>query len=631
MSKISKFLQITPRLLLEYTYDTNVTDSAQYNNIATPSLVRTLDGKLMFFDNSADYSDALRNKYKNNFFYTAFPDANGDTFFYPGYMETNIRVPKIVERLINRGILKQEVVKPSNLTAVPYEEIKIHILTGYTFSDNLGFMLTVKARQNSYKSAITGRSVDEDVVLGRFVYHKGHIANTITLNPQPLFMAERFYDRYISFYVPSAYYLTNRNSSNEFISALNIANGTSVYFEYNTITDEAFRTLNGTNAYYNFVTPVTATGNLFNQGTFYLRNTVDAVVPMNSNSDYFNIKIYYDDETNCVKYYPVWGNVTDDTPVSVSIMNAIESGMIPFDVAGFNDNVDAEFERFTEIYGDDARKWIIQNSLDIVYRYVNPLNENDVMERVDHFSSTEDFTDDLSSDNGLSGDENYRFLFHPVVRTYAGKVCRYINITYTARLMNRLNGAAVVRMGAVTIDKAQSRFGTESKILNVSNIYTWKLFNKNVTVQPVVNDSGSAKTVTKYITKYVQSNIIVTKGEDGVAYSAGSDYVLWLYETDHNYKFNFFKDSEMSEVLDLTGSNTYKLRFKDKDGNNITLNTVYSSNTPINGELEFRITESNVQKILKGDGKFAIIAVTPENGVSTLFAGLAKSVYDRNA
>lgn len=634
MSKISKYLQITPRLLLEYTYDTNVTDSASFNNIATPSVVRTLDGQLMFFDNSPDYSNEQRHAYKNTIFYTAFPDANGDTFFYPGYInpqtEYTFYDKNVVQRLLKRGLLKAEVCPPSNMTAVPYEEVKVHILTGYTFSDTIGFMITVKAKQNSYRSAVTGRTVESDVILGRFVFHKGHVSNTVSLNPHPLFMAERFYDRYISFYIPSAYYLTNRGNNNALVNALNIASGTSVYFEYSEITDEAFRGLNDTNAYHNFFSSVTESAYLYNQGTFYMKTSVDAVVPMNSNSDYFNIKLYYDDETNCIKYYPVWGNVTDDTVVSHSIMNAIESGTIPMDVAGFNDNVDAEFERFTEIYGDDARKWIIRHSLDLVYRYVSPLNENDVYERTEHFEKTDDYTDDLQADNGLSGDENYKYFFKPVVRNYASKVCRYINITYTARLMNRLNGAAVVRMGAVTVDRAQSRFGTDANVLDVSNIYTWKLFHKNVTVQPLVNQSGTAKTVTKYITKYASSNNIVTQGEDGVAYGAGSGYVLWLYDTDHNYKFHLYSDTEMTTPLDLSGSNTYKLRFKDKEGDIIALNTIYSSNTPINGELEFRFTAANAEKILGGDGKFAIIAVTPENGVTTLFAGLAKSVYDRN-
>ena len=636
MSKISKYLQISERLLLEYTYDTASTKSAKG---VKSYVIKDNSGHLMYFMNPEDKD--VGTLYKSGFMYNAFPNATGDHYFYPGHSylqdERDSIVEDIAQKLQENGIVESVVTGPVYST-MPLDTVRVHIATGYTFSDTLGFMISIRATQEA-RAAI--KSKDSTIILQNFVFHKGNMAESIEFNTKPFYMSSKFFDRYIEFNIPSAYYMAVHKYDlsdigtiyDDVFDTLAIANGSLMIFDYTEITDDSFESTSSTSSYIDFYQDSTGIEGsdkvLYNQGSFYLTAPISAEIALNTNSDYFNAKIYEDKESNCIRFYPIWGSVLDDKPVTRTIMNSIENGSIPMNVKGFTNDIDSDLEEFAKIYGEDSRKWIIVNSINLEYHYVPFLlqdtDEDQSVVRTQKFSLTEDFQDD--NDNITSIEELYKFRYRPIVDIISGYKCKYINVTYTARLVNRLNGEEVIRYATLDIDNAEAKYGKNSSMINLSNLYTWKLFNKNEVTEAVVNTPSSGKSQTKYITKYFSSdNFIVS---DGTTSSPQGGYEIKLYDTDHLYKMRLFIDSGMSEPFNLASTNTtYLMRISDAQGVVTYLNPTYSSNMALaNGELEYKITGTVSKKILDGDRRFHIVAKT-EAGVTTLFAGKFTSVFD---
>jgi len=636
MSKISKYLQISEMLLLEYTYDTA---STKYVKNVQSYVIKDLAGHLMYFMNPEDGNVA--DLYKSSIMYNAFPNATGDHYFYPGhsYLQdtSDSIIPDIAQKLQDNGIVESIVTGPV-YSSIPFDTVRVHVATGYTFADTLGFMVSVRAAQTSGNSVV---SKDYTIVLQNFVFHKGNMSESVQFNTKPFYMSSRFYDRYIEFQIPSAYYMAVHKYDlsdigtvfDDVFDTLAIDNGSLMVFDYSEITDDSFEPTSNTGSYIDFYQSTeTVEGTdktLYNQGNFYLTIPVSAEIALNTNSDYFNAKLYEDTKNNCIRFYPIWGSVADDKPMTRTIMNSIENGSIPMSVKGFTDDIDADLEEFAKIYGEDSRKWIIVNSMNLEFHYIPFLladtDEDQTVVRTQKFQLTEDFQDD--NDNITSTDDLYKFSYRPIVETISGYKCKYINVSYTARLVNRLNGEEVIRYATLDIENAEAKFGTGASMIDVTNLYTWKLFNKNEIVEANISAAGTGKNKTKYITKYYSMNDFVVSGDDVVTEAQGN-YRIKLYDTDHLYKIRIFTDSGMSEPYSMASTNaSYLMRVTDENGVKSYISPTYSANMALaNGELEYKITGVMSEKILKGDKKFHIVAKT-ETGITTLVAGKFTSVF----
>jgi len=636
MSKISKYLQISEKLLVEYTYDTS---STKYVRDVQSYAIKDLNGHLMYFLNPD--SSNVEGLYKSGFMYNAFPNETGDHYFYPGHsylLDSNDAVvDDIAQKLQDNNIVESIVSGPSYST-MPFDTVRVHVATGYTFSDTLGFMISVRVAQAAGAAV---QSKDYTIVLQNFVFHKGNMAESVQFNTNPFYMSSKFFDRYIEFQIPSAYYMALHKYDlsdigaiyDDVFNTLSIDNGALVVFDYTEITDDSFDAASDSGEYIDFFKSTSSVEGsdkvLYNQGSFYLSTPVSAEIALNSNSDYFNVKLYEDTSNNCIRFYPIWGSVLDDKPVTRTIMNSIENGSIQMNVKGFTDDIDSDLEEFTKIYGEDSRKWIIVNNINLEYHYVPFLMQDTDADqsvvRTQKFSLTEDFQDD--NDNITSIDDMYKFSYRPIVETISGYKCKYINVSYTARLVNRLNGEEVIRYATMDVENAESKFGKSATMLNVSNLYTWKIFNKNVISETVVNKPSTGNSKTKYITKYVSTDSFVMSDDTNSA--SQGNFVIKLFDTDHLYKVRIFTDSGQGEPYDMASTNTtYLLRITDDQGNAMYVNPTYSANMALaNGELEYKIPGSLSKKILNGDRKWHIVAKT-EAGITTLFAGKFTSVYD---
>ena len=628
MAKISKFLQLDSRLLLEYTYDTYRQE--QNTEDTEVSVITLKDNRKMLFLNPV--KNMMPQYYAESFMFSSFPDATDSVWNFPGYVNAatmnTAHDDTIVQDLIKNGLLMSESISvPIRSAQLAFDTVKIHILSGYAFQDMEGFMLNIKA------SCINNSGNADEALIRNFTFFKGMSIlsgknSLIQYDYSPIYMSGKFYDRYISIQVPSIYFLGQQfdpsSNSSSIPDILKIDKSSNINIEFseiNNFTSEnnPFRYIRGYDIY--------------GQGTFTLKSIVSAGIPYNSNSDYFNAKLGIDQDNNCITYYTTWGNPNDDQPITQNIMNEIETGQIPLINNTFTDDSGNDYDTFYDMYGEDARKWIIINKLDITYLYsgysyisseIDQFHSLYTLERHQNFTNTEDFSIASVTDS----DSNYKFQYRPVIPVINGYECTGMSIEYTARLMNRLNGSEIVRIASTTIQSPETIFNDNSKRINTDNIYKWVIYNKknNSTIDASAfsQNKNQQSQVTKYVTKfYSNTNIIISTDSGNTASST-----LFLYETAHTYLFTLYSDPDMSKPYILPeGTSEYLFVYNDKNGIKHSIEPTYSSNMNIiSGTIEYSINSDMAAAILGGNMHYAVI-IRNEAGTSTLFAGNIKSVY----
>lgn len=147
------------------------------------------------------------------------------------------------------------------------------------------------------------------------------------------------------------------------------------------------------------------TSSLLNTMAFTLgSDVVEGNLKLNSNADMFNVRLYEDTDTNCIVYYPVYGEAYEAVDLNTTVMYNIESGAIPMTDDAWRD-ANLTSDEFYDTYGEDGRKWIIINELSVTYNYSNILkswkSENS------RFTKTETRVDYLDYSGKGTGDGNF--------------------------------------------------------------------------------------------------------------------------------------------------------------------------------------------------------------------------------
>lgn len=637
MAVLTKFLQIDGKLLLEYQANKSLElEESGYVPLYyhQPYVVKDLRGNIMFLDNpeTAD----IKKEYKSDLHFQAFTDKYGVNYFYPGFTDFT-QGRGNVQALVDYGKIGSIEGGPFYTGDLPYDTVRIHILTGYVFNDIEGFNLRIKARQRTFNKSTDASVVNinnTEAIISSFTFHKGTMGKVVEFNPNPIYMTERFYDRYIEFKIPSIYTLAinNPNKKNtldtstfnpgaaeieinkDLYSLMDLSQDSDVIFEFANIGDDSFKAKTLLN-----------TGS--NEGEFHLGSVVRATLPFSSNGDYFNVVLEELEDSGMLKYGAVWGSPNSKfiSYINNSIMNNIESGAIPMYNSGFKDENDG-WESFSEIYGTEARHWVIVHDLFINYKYyqIESSQSDSLISKEERFNFTETF-------NSLGGQESnggYSYLFRPVVQHMQNYECKEVDILYTAKLLNRMNGACIIRSGSMSIFDAEAKFGENAYRLNVDNIANWTIFNKNNVMSPTINAGASGNVITKYIREfYDTTSIQMQDSAEGTYYNTNEVQII-IYQAAHNYKFEFVvTDPKTGTVryMDLSGPYTYILRAKDVNGNNIDITPTQSSNmNKTAGQLEFKISEAAAMKMLEvpeENRRFYVLCKNVDGSNTSMFAG----------
>ena len=492
--------------------------------------------------------------------------------------------------------------------------------------------------------------------------------NVVKWHKTPIYKNGSFYDRYIEFLVPSAYYMSL--SKNDYSVESQYGHG-KLYKQTANIKDENGN-INKTTTFYGKVpskiNTLDSAGNLQSDNkrileyqilsdptlivnfatvseenltsidpqiyssTFHLDPINTIALKYKSTSDYFNIRLYNDIDNKEIVYYPVYGEGNNAKELTPSIMNRIETGEIPIVSEGFNDNLSgADIESFIQTYGEDARKWIIYNEISITYKY-NPItiilesnNEDNTVDVLETFSNIIDY----SKHNQEIEGSFWKCRFTPKPKIKNNMVCNSICISYTCRLVNRLTSIEVIRTATMTIPYGDVQLYMSSRSSIINKIVTYKVVNqikKQDVQQTVKYKESQPKIIRSY---YDATNITIKDMNDSNLYTQGQ-MTLKLKHSSTNYVFRLFNlnDDNIRVPYDLTGPFRYYLVFPSNNGNKIKIKPNGDSNA-LNlgiGQIVFYISEENVKKIMNvssTDRYFAIVTDSDNNdsNQSTLYEG----------
>ena len=520
-----------------------------------------------------------------------------------------------------------------------------------------------------------------------FVFNKSEMRNVVKWLDQPFYMSSRFYDRYIDIYIPSAFYLASKleqmsyNKSRnvtEFLerwkgegkkrtdafltinsegyqvvdsradygwvpeidsiemlaSIMNISINTDLAFEFSPITSDNYNeTIDKRDQllhslYFNQDSPV----NYFEkENTFILDHTAQGFIKPISNSDYFNCKILQDPETGTIYYSPRFGvanEFTGDIPLLTKpIMDRINTGLINMYNYGIYDNDYENIDEFEDTYGDQASKWVVLNELVVTYNYID--NYGNISKRSSTYTNTIDYaqdTDEMSYVASLSEAERFGVTsYRPIIKEIAGHDCISMTFVYNAHLINRVNGAEVIRTASLAVTD-MSLYTELPRKLNIDNLQTWRVFNKIDAGNTVTMNNLTLTPSKEYVRSYYNAAQLVMNDSNNT-YTQGK-YNLRLFASGHNYKFMIMESSQnTTEIFHTSFSSLngqYILIFFLNDGTKVELTPTFSDNMNLAlGELEYKVSDSNAALILSKQGNnpiFTIVCRTSE-GDTTIYQG----------
>jgi hypothetical protein len=339
--------------------------------------------------------------------------------------------------------------------------------------------------------------------------------------------------------------------------------------------------------------------------TYIISEAISVQLPVESPANNFNCLIAESTDGDYIEFYATWNDV-----IIGEYMGDIESGRIKlYTSSNPNDN----YEDFSNAYGSGANKWILMHEL-FVYEFIPPGTTLLVQKYL--------FTQE---DNFIS--PNY---FRPILKD--ADVASSYNITYICRLMNRMDGTQIIRKASFSSTDPK-KYGLKFTRLNIDNYIPYKVFNRiEGESNPQALGGGAQKT--KFVKIFYDSTqVMLNMNNEVLPQGTGP---LFLKQSDGTYLFKFNKvdtnAGNQSVNADLSGAYNYALVFVLDDQSKIEVSPTFSTNMNTTlGELEFKILESQVQKLLTQTKKsYSIVVKNPDGSQYTFYEGLFYSYQDFN-
>jgi len=465
-------------------------------------------------------------------------------------------------------------------SSINYDTVRLHLLSGYDFPGLDGIILNI-----GWGEWDINGDVGRNFTPASQVYVKGG-EDRINYSIVPLFLGDRFYDRYIEFSLPS---LANVN--------FDFWNSPSspVTLGYNyTFDNVGFSQTSQINAtLYEINSTSTSRGNTFfltgasyttsfNQSDLY--SYVNAVIQENAEYDY-------------IEYYPTW------------------NGQFLAD--------------YINLLNDAGGDWVVINQLDLYEQ----LGINFV--KTFSMSSLQETAFDAPA------------AFRPIVRNAALAIS--YSIDYTMRLMNRINGQEIVRK-ATFASTDPKKYGPSLQRINVLEGFTpVKVYNKiiNTSSETIANSVqyvGSPTVLTQnvYVNSYYDLNYISVDSTTDMSvilgqfvYPQGTNYIF-INKFDNYVKFKVFTkspDKQQNITLDfsITGMNA-KLAFIMDDGSKTFISPTQDLTiaNPGAGELLFLIDSTLSTKLLGGTQRdYFLVNQNPDGTETMIYSGHFADVKDK--
>ena len=460
-----------------------------------------------------------------------------------------------------------------------YDTVRVHFLAGYTFPGLDGVITEIQFNEWT----ATGLN-PRPFTAAANVYLKSE--PNVTFSTNPIFIADRYFDRYIEFKIPSLYsvnldFWTSPTATNTIGYQYTFGNvgflqGSQIsinLYEINSITES-----NG-NRYLNTGTTWNSSVNQQDEYSF-----VGAVVKENSEYDF-------------IEYYPTFqGGYIEDY---INLLN--ETG-----------------------------QWVVINQL-TVYEQVGT-----------NFIKTSDVT--------ILQEENFDqpSVYRPVLRN-AAAVYSY-SIEYIMRLVNKVSNKEIVRRSTFSSTDVKKYGYQLERINALEGFRPIKVYNKIVKTDesPAPSVSfGTPRIVTqvRYVNNYFDVNYIsvdstteIDSTEIGqIVYPQGTN-VFYMNPFDNFVKFKIFtksKDKKQNVTLDLASNGMdIKLSFVFDDKSQIFLDPVQDITVanPGSGEILFKVDSETAVKLLGGSARsYFLVNKTAEGNDVLMYTGKFESVELRKS
>lgn len=624
MASQSKYYQVTNTLLLEYKTDQYKITSINSNigqDYTQFIAYQGIDGNQYYLDksniNGAKFTDGL-----NSTYYYGGKDIK--TFenidFVNNQNADDIFGQHIYVNNQNIGtIIKDKDGNEMRSAQVNYDKLRIYLLTGYVMNAISGISLRIKAKvtkvnvkDENDKTII--KRVNDYITLFEWYMPKELLKDNIKWLANPLYLNSCFYDRYIELDVLSALDAALNEHDIDYVYEYENPDGSIVYMR-GKIDQYA-------DVFIEFQTSQAEHTTMFkDSASLYESNVIfDAKrtfsIKSNSNSNYFNARIYEDPESKSIMYYPVYGDLTNAHDFDIPTMAAIDSGTIPMiDVADL-DHANDGIDDFIEMYGDDVYKWIIINELAVTYIYDQNIkvdtSKSTELIQTEYYTNTIDYTN-----KKFEHGEFWRSKFIPNIKEKNNMHCKSITIQYTAHLFNRMNNIDIIRTASMMIDDPYKYTLTS---INTNNIMQYKIVNKIEDNKIIINNQQTENKPAQIIKSYVDTtNIVIKDDESSQMYSQGK-MTLYLKHSGSNYAIRLFTtdDKNVNVPMNLSGQYDYKLVFPSVTGHMIEIFPNKSSdryNLGI-GQLIFFIPKDTATAIMNvpvSERYFAITTHLPNN------------------
>jgi len=569
----SKYVQLTPYLVLEYMYADQPNPETYNVNSGNPAVGfnKLINGILEYkgsplndvqiFNQDQNYS-VTQNTALNNAVRVS------ENAFIP--LNPNLIVPYNDFNPKLTPTANLPIIFPSNISVV-YDTVRYHVLQGYNLENIDGLILSI-----SY--------LDQDgsyVVFSQIELSSG-TAQAYTLNPNPLTIGSNIYDKYFELNVPSLVDMNNQ-----------------------------YAAASSTNK------PNTLAGKTSRSGRGYVYGS-----PM-------KIQVWQIDDITQVNGYNQYG-VTLYAALSLESEDPFQNigaYIAPADTGDF-------FEYFATDDGGFIENFILfQNSIGNQY-YID--HKVELVEQVgaalivtNNFSTIQTTGYDIPllyrpivRYSAFAASFTLRYIMTLVNSKDQSRLIR--TASYTSNNPAKY-GPYIAPLQLSVLPQTQKIY---NKLANQSNI---TVPSNNVAPKEIVKYSNvfvERNLVNTTLTNLVVKGNTITQADSGatdsVSYGIGKAYIT-ISPFDNYYKFTFYKKNSdgTTDLLDLTSSGTFKLVFIDNQNNKLFAPPIADRNlaNSSRGELAFKLDQSLANQVLTFTNRRFYISNQPIEAASSNVTG----------
>lgn len=615
MSKNSntiRLFQLSNAALLEYTFNgahADPTASDEYTN----KLVSDVKPHIMRLKNGALYIDTENDTVKtdNLVKYISIPCATDTT-------ESDSAVMFRIRNQEYATIENYEQISIEKFgghagedfddsTDITFDRVRIYFASGYYLSDVEGMFLNI---------CLNGKGGEKVTILSRFISKEMNINNYVLL-PNPLYIGNRIYDKYIEIKVPCVRYLIS--GENALCTRMNVSEQTSVYVEsgfvfkdnvipYND--EEKLRSIDNKAIKELLSTRENVDAN-WDAVVYTISNYTRCALPLSAYSDAITAEVKINRDKNYIEF----GGLFMNELIRWDVVRQFNKKYRLYDV-----RTDKRTEMAEDLQYDSYSEWVGYHEVYVEFygKSEDIVTQSDVEKPELLFVQKYNFTENYSP---LLPVTNTYLKYKPIVDGIDLTEVGFVKITYRYRLINSIDDVQILREATASMDGNEiSNFFDNGLKIDVSRVKNYNVFNRIENVQQTIvadNMGGSKVQFTKVF--YNTSDIVLDENGEYIGQNA---FTLKLSDSPKNYKLKFRKYDADGDLImyDMTDY-TVVLYSRDENGKDIMIEPTYSSNMNLAfGEVEFNISINNVLKLKKVDAANRFMSILIINNDNTKYS-----------